>query len=143
MNKQLFLKAVLIMISLYHCFLGLAPFLSDALTVQLARSVFGLKLEMTNQMGYIVKLLGVYAMVFGLVCAVVAFNTEKYRALLNIVFFLYLFRVLNKLAFMGKFTQAFDASPSRVWSDIVLLAFFGLAVLLLKPRSPVPTPKAA
>jgi hypothetical protein len=143
MNKQLLLKLVLIMISLYHFFLGLAPFLSDALTVQLARSVFGLKLDMTEQMGYIVKLLGVYAMVFGLVCGVAAFNTEKYRAILNIVFFLYLFRVLNKLAFMGKFAQAFDATPARVWGDIALLALFGLAVLFLKPWGRVTIPKPA
>jgi hypothetical protein len=135
MTRQLFLKLVLIAIAVYHLFLGLAPFLSDALTVQLARSVFGLKLEMTSQLSYIVKLLGVYAMVFGFVCGVAAFNPVKYRPILNIIILLYVFRIVNKFAFMDNFSKAFDAAPSRVWSDIVLLAFFGMAVLLLKPRN--------
>jgi hypothetical protein len=143
MTKQLFLKLILIAISLYHLFLGLAPFLSDALTVQLARSVFGLKLEMTSQLSYIVKLLGVYAMVFGFVCGVAAFNPVKYRALLNVIILLYIFRVVNKIAFMGKFSQAFDATPARVWLDIGLLAFFGLAVLVLKPRATLTDAKPA
>jgi hypothetical protein len=143
MNKQTFLKLVLLAISIYHLFLGLAPFLSDVLTVQLARSVFGLKLEMTSQLSYIVKLLGVYAMVFGFVCGVAAFNPAKYRALLNIIILLYIFRVVNKLAFMGKFAQAFDAPVQRIWIDIALLAFFGLAVLLLKPRNALADAKPA
>lgn len=141
MNKRLFLKIVLLMISAYHLFLGLAPFLSDALTVQLAQSVFGLKLNMTEQLGYVVKLLGVYAMMFGLICGLAAFNPEKYRAVLNLIVLLYIFRVLNKLAFMGKFAQAFDTPLSRVWTDIALLAFFGLAVLFLKPWGRMPAVK--
>lgn len=143
MTKQLLLKLVLVAIAAYHLFLGLAPFLSNDVTVQLARSVFGLKIEMTSQVGYIVKLLGVYAMVFGFVCGVAAFNPVKYGAILNIIILLYIFRVVNKIAFMGNFSKAFDATPSRVWGDIALLLFFGMAVLLLKPRGSAPDGKPA
>lgn len=143
MKTQFLLKIVLFAISAYHLFLGLAPLLSDNITVQLAESVFGLKLEMTAQLSYMLKLLGVYAFVFGLICGVAAFNPERYRPLLYVIVLLYVFRVLNKFAFIGQFAQAFNAPASKVWIDIVLLSMFGAAVLLLMPRPQTPESKPA
>jgi hypothetical protein len=128
------LRVVLAMICIYHVGLGLAAFVSDAMAVSLARSIFGLNLDMTPQLSYIVQLLGVYAIVFGLITGFMAADPLRYPVMLNVVVVLYVLRVLNKFLSMGQFEQAFGASMTRVWTDVVLLAAFGTAVLVLRPR---------
>jgi hypothetical protein len=128
------LRVVLAMICIYHVGLGLAAFVSDAMAVSLARSIFGLNLDMTPQLSYIVQLLGVYAIVFGLITGLMAVDPLRYPLMLNVVVVLYVLRVLNKFLSMGQFEQAFGASMTRVWTDVVLLAAFGTAVLVLRPR---------
>jgi hypothetical protein len=138
MNKLSLLKLVLALIAIYHLVLGLATFVSDDLTARLAWQLFGLNLEMTPQLSYIVQLLGVYAITFGVLTAFVARDPLAHRAMLNVVLILYVLRIVNKFLSMGEFTQAFNASTTRIWTDLVLLAFFGAAVLLLRPASVTP-----
>lgn len=135
MNKLSILRIVLAMIAIYHVVLGLATFVSDDLTTRLAWQLFGLHLDMTPQLSYIVQLLGVYAITFGVFTAYVARDPFANRAMLNVIVILYVLRVVNKFLSMGEFTQAFNASMTRVWTDVVLLAFFGAAVLLLRPAT--------
>jgi hypothetical protein len=134
MNKQLFLKVVLWLICLYHIFMGAGAFLSEDIAVWLADVAFGIKLQVTPQISYLAKLLGVYVVVFGLMVAVAAHDPARHPSLLNIVIILYGLRILNKLVFADLFTTAFAAPPYRAWLDIAMLAAFGGTVLLLKPQ---------
>ena len=134
MTRIAALRSVLAMISIYHVVLGLAAFVSDDMAVTLARSIFGLNLEMTPQLSYIVQLLGVYAIVFGLITGLAAADPLRYPVMLNVIVVLYALRVLNKILSMGEFEEAFAASMTRVWTDVLLLAAFGIAVLLLRPK---------
>jgi hypothetical protein len=135
MNKLLLLKVVLWLICLYHVFMGAAAFLSEDTAARVAEVAFGIHLQMAPQTSYIVKLLGVYAIVFGLMVALTALDPVRYTRFLDVVVVLYALRILNKLVFAKLFTEAFEAPPYRAWVDIALLAAFGLAVFLLKPRS--------
>jgi hypothetical protein len=134
MNKLTGLKIVLLLICVYHIVLGAAAFVSDDLAVRIGRTIFGLNLEMTPQLGYIVQLLGVYALIFGVMTGFVAADPVRHSVMLNVVVILYALRVLNKFLSMDEFRQAFGASMAKVWTDVVLLAAFGVAVLVLKPR---------
>lgn len=134
MNKTAALRVVLAMICIYHVVLGLAAFVSDAMAVTLARSIFGLNLDMTPQLSYIVQLLGIYAITFGIITGIMAADPLRYPVMLNVIVVLYVLRVVNKFLSMGQFEQAFGASMSRVWTDVVLLAAFGTAVLVLRPK---------
>jgi hypothetical protein len=135
MSKLSSLKIVLWMICVYHVLLGLAAFLSEDLAAQVARGVFGLRLDMTPQLSYVVQLLGVYAVIFGLITGLVAIDPLRHRVLLNVVVVLYVLRIVNKLLTINEFEQAFGASMTKVWIDVVLLAAFGAAVFLLRPRA--------
>jgi len=138
MSRLSGLKIVLILIAIYHVGLGLAGFMSEDLTVRVARAVFGLNLNMTPQLSYIAQLLAVYALVFGLIVAMVARDPVKHRSLIPIVVILYILRVLNKFISMGQFERGFGASMTKVWTDVALLAAFGVAVFLLKPKPDSP-----
>jgi hypothetical protein len=137
MTKRLALQIVLGMICLYHLFLGVCGFLSQDVAVWLADLAFGIKLEVTPQLSYIVKLLGIYAILFGLMTAIAARAPERHPTLLNLIILLYVLRVVNKLVFSSLFAQAFGVHPARTWIDIAMLFGFGLAVALLRLRPTV------
>jgi hypothetical protein len=140
MKKRLALQAVLLAICLYHVVLGVGAFLSEDVAKRLAEILFSVRLELTPQLDYVVKLLGIYAFMFGLMTAVAARAPERHPVLLNLVIVLYACRILNKLVFADLFTRAFAAPPARAWIDVAMLAAFGLAVALLKPRGAVEGP---
>ena len=133
MDRHGLLVVVLWLIAVYHVLMGIGALLSDRVAEQLAWRVFGLRLKLTPQSGYLVKLLGIYAAAFGAVAGVAAGAPERYPALLNVVVFLYVLRIVNKLAFRKVQVEDFGASDSRILADAFMLAAFGLSVLLLKP----------
>jgi len=124
---------VLWSIALYHFLMGLGVLISERAAERLADRVFGIKLVLAPQTSYIVKLLGVYTAIFGVVVGIAAVDPGRHPDLLNVVVLLYALRIANKLAYRKLFNEAFAATQARVWTDLTLLAFFGLSVLLLKP----------
>jgi hypothetical protein len=109
------------------------PFISGEMAAKIAASVFGMTLNVTPQLHYLTKLLGIYAAVFGVLALMVAARPVEYRQLTFVIVALYAARILNRVIFLGQFMDAFQATAFRAWSDIVLLALFGGAALLLMP----------
>jgi hypothetical protein len=134
MDKRLGLQLVLWSICIYHVVLGACGLLSEDLAARLADVLFGMKVNPTPQLNYIVKVLGIYAIMFGLLAATAARKPERHPVLLNLIILLYVLRILDKIIFANLFITAFSAPPSRVWLDVACLAAFGLAVAFLKPR---------
>ncbi len=127
------LKFVLALIGVYHIALGVVPFISPDLAVQVSSSIFGMTLAVTPQLLYIAKLLGIYAFVFGIVVLLVAKNPEKHGGLIYVIPLLYAARIINRIIFIREFKEAFQATAFRAWSDVVLLALFAVAVVFLRP----------
>src|SRR5438270_6677474 len=98
MDRNALLQLVLWLIALYHVGMGLGGMLSDRLAERLARDVFGIRLELTPQSAHLVKLLGIYAIVFGAVVGVAAQAPQRSPELLNVIVLLYVLRVVNKIA---------------------------------------------
>ena len=113
------------LVCLYHVFMGVGAFLSKDMVVWLADVFFGIKLQVTPQISYLAKLLGIYVVAFGLMVAVAALDPARHPSLLKIVIILYGLRVLNKLVFADLYTAAFAAPRYRAWVDIAMLAAFG------------------
>ena len=133
MNREAALKAVLWAIALYHVVLGGGAFLSAALAQQVARGIFGIELTLTPAMSFVVKVLGVYALTFGVVTAVAARDPARHRALLNVIVLLYVLRIVTKLLFKTEYISGLHIDPTRVWVESALLAGFALAVFVLRP----------
>ena len=72
MNRESVLKLLLWAIALYHVVLGGGAFLSVDLAQQIARSIFGIEVTLDPAMSFVTKVLGVYAITFGLVAYVIA-----------------------------------------------------------------------
>src|SRR5438046_3054213 len=109
MDKHGVLVVVLWLIAAYHILLGVGALLSEQTAEQLAANVFGLRLQLTPQSSYLVKLLGIYATVFGLVVGLAARAPENHPGILYVVIVLYLLRILNKVAFKKVQVEEFQA----------------------------------
>ncbi len=135
MNRETVLKLVLWAICLYHVVLGGGALLSTPVAERIAHTVFGITLHMTPDVAYVVRVLGVYALTFGLLAGVAATDPVRHRALLNLVVVLYALRIVVKLAFKNEAVMGLDYTPTRIFVEAALLAAFGLSVLLFRPRA--------
>jgi hypothetical protein len=134
MNRTTLLQIVLWAICGYHVVLGGGAFLSSAIAEQAARSIFGISLQMDAQTAYVVRVLGVYALTFGLVAGIAATNPARHGTLLNLIVVLYVLRILVKLVFKDEAVLGLAYSAARVYAETGMLAAFGIAVWLLRPR---------
>ena len=132
--KQKYLKIVLAVISVYHIFLGILAYLSGQWAVGIAKIVFGMTFSVNDQLLYVTKLLGIYALVFGIFAAMAAANPQKYRHVVEIGILLYVLRLINRLVFAGQIQQAFQVSTSSMLVEVLLIIFFGLALWMLRPK---------
>lgn len=132
--KEKLLKILLGLIAVYHVLLGLMAFLSGDFVMRIADSLFGLQVEPTGQVFYFGKLLGIYAIAFGAFIGMMMRDPHKYKDLLYVGVGLYALRIINKLVFMNSIKESFGVSDMRIWMDVVLLAFFGIALYLLIPK---------
>jgi hypothetical protein len=137
MTRLTALRLVLWAIAIYHVVLGVGAFLSPDLAQQIAKSIFGIEIVLDPAMAFVVKVLGVYAITFGIVAVVAARDPARYRVLLDVIVVLYAMRIATKLLFKSQAIAGLDVGPTRIWVEAALLAGFGLAVLLLRPRPEV------
>ncbi len=132
------LPILLGVIGIYHLGLGILPFLPTAFTTRLLFGLFGMVFEVTPQMHYLGQLFGIYAILFGLMALVAARDPYRHRSLVSLIVVLYCLRILNRVFFIFMFMPAFQTTPFRGWLEVVLLAAFGLGVVLLRPRAAAP-----
>ena len=135
MTREMLLKLVLWGIGLYHVVLGGGAFLSAGLAQQMAKTLFGIEIALDPAMSFVAKVLGVYAITFGIVAFIAARDPARYRVLLNLIVFLYVLRILNKILFKADYLSGLHVSPTRLWVETALLTGFALAVFILRPRA--------
>src|SRR5919202_5787050 len=125
------LKAILAVISIYHLGLGALAFVSKTLAAHLARDVFDMNLVFTDQLSYIVGLLSVYAIIFGVFAALAAFDPVKYSYVIYVGILLYLLRLIHRILYADVVRNAFGVSNLNYWLEIALIIFFGASLYLL------------
>lgn len=132
--KNRLLKIILAVISIYHIAFGLTAFVSKNLAARIARDIFHMNLVLTDQLGYIVGLLAIYAIIFGFFTALATFNPAKYSYVIYVGILLYLLRLINRLIYADVVGDAFGVSNLNLWLEIILIIFFMLALFLLRPH---------
>lgn len=128
-------KIVLYMIALYHLGFALLSFFSERITLLIAKSAFGVVLDGSPQVMYLCKLLGIYGFIFGVFVMYVARNPAKYSGMIYAICALYVLRVLDRALFLPPVRYEFQITMIRIMIGCVLLALFGAAVFLTKPKA--------
>lgn len=128
------LKVILLLIGVYHIGLGLFTFLNKETAIFLAQTFFGMTFLANDQLLYIAKLLGIYSIAFGSIMLVAMSDPGKYRRIIDVAIFVYILRVLNRIIFAGMVQTAFQVSDMAMVVEILLLVFFGGALIFLRPK---------
>ncbi len=121
------LQAFMCLICATHVIIGISVNTSSTLT-RVITSVYGAHVDWTSQFVYILKPLGAFIFVFGLLAAVAAINPLKYRAIVYGFVILFVIWALQRLIFTEEIYEAFAIDPAR--NMIIMVFIFALAVSL-------------
>jgi hypothetical protein len=126
------LRTLLWLICIYHIGFGIAANLAPAQVNALAASVLGQPLPDNPALYQILKPFGIYAMIFGVMMGVAAWNPVKNRALITIGMILFGLRLLQRLLNLDEMQQGLGVSAARNWATIVAVACFALLLGVLR-----------
>ena len=124
------LKLYLWFIAVFHLFVGLAVNFSESFTRMIAAG-YGATVDWTPQFVYILRPLGAFMIVLGLLAAVAARQPARYSAVIIGFVILFAIRSLHRLFYFDVLASAFGISKSRSMVNMVLFAVQALVLLLL------------
>lgn len=127
-TAQRVLKAYLWFIALFHLFVGLSINLSDRFTRMIAAG-YGATVEWTPQFVYMLRPLGAFMIILGLLAALAARQPARYPAVVLGFIVLFAIRALQRFVYADVLASAFGISPAR--NTFNMLLFVAQAVLLL------------
>ena len=132
-NKETILKVHLWMIFAYHIVAGLAACFSQEFAVELGRQLYGVQIDLNEQTQMIIRYLGVFAITFSLMIAVVAKNPSKYRPIIYCAIGYFVIRGLQRIIFWQLMTQ-FSIGVFSNWIRLFFIAYFAVALFILLPK---------
>ena len=138
-NKHGVLKAVLWVIAVYHLAFG-AVLLTGFNVDNLAHSVLGATVEISDQVNYMFKPLGVYTIAFGALSLLTALNPTRHRPMLIAIMTLYILRLLNHLLQMNTLHEVFKVPDSASYRSIGILAVIIILLAVFWPREGIAEP---
>ena len=131
-NNHLSLRSLLWLICVYHVVCGLIPNLFPSQLPALAQRLAGMQIGNVPECIALAKPFGVYAMVFGIMMGVAAWNPIKNRALISVGVMLFLLRIAQRLAGLNEAQQVFGVPPHRSLITIAIVSCFAVALAWLR-----------
>ena len=129
--QLLLLRGLLGFLAGYHLMIGLASVLSLPATASITRQLYAIELNPGAQFGYAVKMLGLYALVFGGLLAVAAWRPHQSGAVIAGVVVLQFMRAIARAWNAALLTEAFRVSRSRNAAHAALLVAEAVALAVL------------
>lgn len=133
-QKHTGLRVLLWVICLYHVACGLVPNLFPGQVQALAERLAGMKIQAEPEFIALAKPFGVYAIAFGVMMGLAAWNPVKNRALISVGIILFALRILQRLAGLEEASQVFGVAPGRSMGMIAVIACFAVALAWLRFR---------
>ena len=124
------LRLYLWFIALFHLFVGLAVNLSDTFTRMIAAG-YGATVDWTPQFVYILRPLGAFMIILGILAAVAARQPGRYPAVIMGFVILFAIRALHRLFYSDVLASAFGISRSRSMVNMAVFALQAVVLLLL------------
>jgi len=128
-SRMLILRTLLLLICAFHVVVGVGVNVSPEFPKIMATYYGATGVEWTGQFVYMLRPLGAFMFVMGLLAAVAAMNPIKHRAICYGFSALFFIRGLQRIAFQDDIQAAFGIAPGR--NTINMAFFIGLGVVLL------------
>jgi len=127
-NHPALLVATLYFSSIFHVIGGLMILFSQASAQYYCEIVFGYILNINQEMEYILRNLGIYALAFGIILFFSAKNPIRFKPVILSLVIIYVFRVFNSLFTVENIHSIFQVPVYRIYIAIIILTI--LSVLL-------------
>lgn len=134
------LKALLWLVCITHVLSGIAGISSPAIAGEVARLFYGAALELTPVSIHLLRIIGAYMLVIGILGAVAAWDPDRNRPIITTVAILLLIRVLQRAFLAAEIHETFGISYGRIWFQGAYFAAIAIALLVLIPRR-TPSPE--
>lgn len=125
------LRWLLVFIASFHLVMGFALMTSLPFQ-QMAVHLYGATVVWNAQFIYLVRILGSFAFVFGVLAAIAVYDPLRHQGIVWGFVVLFLLRDLHRLIFAEEIQRAFSlAAKTNVWTNLFFLAqTVGLVALL-------------
>lgn len=143
------LKVLLWIVALSHVVIGAGAYLSPGFQNQMAL-LYGARVTWTGELSYVAGMLGAFMFGLGLAGIAAARNPIRYGALVIGFAAVLLLRSLQRVMEMAAVQELFLVPEWRIWTNSVVFALLGLALLVLlasaarreraATAAPAPTP---
>lgn len=131
-NRHVAVRGLLWVICLYHVGCGLIANLFPDQIPHIAERLAGMKVASVPEFIYLAKPFGLYAMVFGIMMGLAAWNPVKNRALITVGVILFALRIFQRLAGIEEVERVFGVTPARSLAAVGIVACFGIALAWLR-----------
>jgi hypothetical protein len=131
-SKYISLRILLWVICIYHVAAGLLANIFPEMLPWLAERLAGMQIGSVPEAIALAKPLGVYAMIFGVMMGVAAWNPVKNRAIISVGVILFLVRIVQRLAGLQEAEQVFGVPVSRSLSTVAAVSVFAVALALFR-----------
>jgi multisubunit Na+/H+ antiporter MnhG subunit len=128
------LRAVLVLVTAAHLFLGAVAFISvpDMIT-RWAASTYGATITLTPALQHVVRILGAFMLAVGIMAAFALRDPVRNRAIIDGIAILQLLRVAQRVFFSSQIQEVFAVPSGRLMLQSAFFLALGLALLLLRP----------
>jgi hypothetical protein len=125
-------RSILWIICIYHVAIAVILNLPADQLKHLLEIVFGTSKPLSTQALFIVRILGIYMLIFGIGMGLAAWNPIKNRALLSCGAILIGIRALQRLLQADYLEEAFGVASERNWIMALILAGFAVVILAFR-----------
>lgn len=125
-------RSILWIICIYHVAIGVILNLPADQLKHLLEIVFGTTKNLTSQALFIVRILGIYMLIFGIGMGLAAWDPIKNRALLSCGAILIAIRALQRLLQADYLAEAFGIASERNWIMAIILAGFAVVIIAFR-----------
>jgi hypothetical protein len=130
--RLLLLRALLGWLAAYHLTVGLVSVAWPAGARRIAARAYGLAVETSPQMSFLLKPLGTYAITVGCLLVAACRAPDEHRAIVNATVLLLLMRAATRLLCADELEHAFQVPASQNLFNVGLLVIQAAGLLLLK-----------
>jgi hypothetical protein len=119
-------KVLLGLIAIYHLISGGLLLFSGDLAIQAVKTLAGVNLVGSPELGIIGEIMACYLLAFGLMMGIAAWNPVKNRAIITVGLVLFALRLFQRVFFADKVMQVMQIPSGRYWSAALIVATLAL-----------------
>ncbi len=129
------LRILLLVFCVANVIWGIVGLMGGEAAVKAAAWFYGANVTLTPQISYIIRMLGAFVLIAGLLGGVAALDPVKNKAIISCIIILLVLRVLQRIIFAKEIFEAFGITNARNLSNIIFFLAIAIALYLLRPKA--------